>query len=178
MTGAKIAGVVQLELPAFADARGELTELWRRHFVPGAPEFVQDNASVSRHGVLRGLHLQTGRPQGKLVAALTGRIFDVVVDARKTSSTFGSWQGFMLGGREHRGLWIPPGVAHGFCVTEGEAVVVYKCTANYDAGRQLVLAWNDPHLGIDWPLPANGQPIVSPRDAAGLSWSEFLRALD
>ena len=170
-----INGVALITLPRHQDDRGNVSEVWRREFVPGAPEFVQDNVSVSAGHVLRGLHLQKEQLQGKLIVPLRGRIFDVVVDAREDSTTFGRWQGFHL--EAGQGLWVPPNLAHGFLAAEEGAIVLYKCTSNYNPTSQLVLAWNDPNLAVEWPLPPGREPVLSARDRAGLSWGDFLAAL-
>jgi len=173
-----IEGVTLVGLTSHSDGRGHLTEIWRRESGPEAAGFVQDNVSLSSRNVLRGLHLQKRHPQGKLVIPLRGRIFDVVVDARKDSATFGCWQGFDLAADDKRGLWIPPGLAHGFHAAEDDTMVLYKCTSTYDAPSQLVLAWDDPELAIGWPWPDGGRPVLSARDQTGLSWRDFLAELD
>src|SRR5262249_7063611 len=127
-------------------------------------EFVQDNHSRSRRGVVRGLHYQLAHPQGKLVRAVAGKIFDVAVDLRRSSPTFGRWYGCELSESNRRQMYIPPGFAHGFCVLSEAADVVYKCTEPYHPDDERTLLWNDPSLGIPWPV---ANPIVSPKDARG-----------
>jgi dTDP-4-dehydrorhamnose 3,5-epimerase len=125
--------------------------------------FVQDNHSLSRRGTLRGLHLQVEDPQGKLVRVIEGAVFDVAVDVRVGSPSFGRWEGVTLSAENLLSLWIPPGFAHGFCVTSERAQVEYRCTALYRADAELAIRWDDPELAIEWPLAA---PLLSPRDAA------------
>jgi dTDP-4-dehydrorhamnose 3,5-epimerase len=136
--------------------------------------FVQDNHSRSAAGILRGLHAQLARPQGKLVRCVEGEIFDVAVDIRRGSPTFGRWLGERLSVADHRQLYIPPGYAHGFCVTAGPAQVEYKCTDFYDPADEIAIAWNDPAIGIEWPI---GEPQLSPRDAAAPRLAELLDRL-
>lgn len=164
-----IAGVVVVELEGRSDDRGMVMETFRRerHAALGVAvgmEFVQDNLSTSRRGVVRGLHYQVTRPQGKLVQVLRGEIFDVAVDLRRASPTFGRWSGLRLSGDAPRQLWIPPGCAHGFQALSDAAIVAYKLTAAYDVADERALRWDDPALAIDWPL--RDGVILSPRDAA------------
>lgn len=166
-----LAGVLLIEPRVFADARGFLMETWQaREFAQAGvtDTFVQDNHSHSSRWVLRGLHYQVERPQGKLVRVLTGEIFDVAVDLRRASPTFGRWLGERLSAENRRMLWIPSGFAHGFVTLSDECDVAYKCTEFYSPQHERTLAWNDAELAIDWPLPAGVQPIISSRDAAGL----------
>jgi dTDP-4-dehydrorhamnose 3,5-epimerase len=159
-----IPGVKLIEPDVFADARGVFLESWRRERYAelGLPQdFVQDNLSRSTARVLRGLHLQHPNAQGKLVTVLTGRVLDVVVDVRRGSPTFRRHVAVEL--VEHRQLWIPPGLAHGFYVLSASADVAYKCDAPYSAKDEIAVRWNDPSLGIAWP---DTQPLLSPRDAA------------
>jgi dTDP-4-dehydrorhamnose 3,5-epimerase len=128
-------------------------------------EFVQDNHSRSTRNVLRGLHYQVRHPQGKLVRVVAGEIFDVAVDLRRSSRDFGRWIGNRLSARDRRMAWIPPGFAHGFLVLSDAAEVLYKVTEYYAPGQERCLLWNDPRLGIAWPL--DGAPLLSARDAAG-----------
>lgn len=154
-----------VELDVFRDERGFFAETHRvDRFAAGGIEatFVQDNHSGSVRGVLRGLHAQDRSPQGKLVRVLRGEIFDVAVDIRRGSPTFRRWVGVPLVDREFRALWIPEGFAHGFQVTSEFAEIEYKCTALYDPEGQIGIAWNDPEIGIRWPVES---PILSPRDA-------------
>lgn len=165
-----IPGVLLVEPQVFGDARGFFLELHQReryeaHGV-GLDGFVQDNFSSSRRGVLRGLHLQFPSPQGKLVGVLSGEVFDVAVDLRRGSPTFGRWVSCMLSGDNHHQMWIPPGVAHGFLVTSEQASFWYKCTTLYRPSAELVVRWDDPDLGIEWPL--QGPPSLSARDAVGM----------
>ena len=161
----KIPDVVIVELDVFRDDRGFFAEIHHRDkFAAGGIEatFVQDNHSRSVQGTLRGLHAQDRRPQGKLVRTLVGEIFDVAVDIRRGSRTFGQWVGVTLAADEFRALWVPPGFAHGFCVLSETADVEYKCTDIYDAEGQLSIVWNDPDIGVTWPI---AKPILSPKDA-------------
>jgi dTDP-4-dehydrorhamnose 3,5-epimerase len=156
-----------VEPKVIEDDRGFFLESWSaRSFADHGihADFVQDNHSLSRRGVLRGLHYQVDRPQGKLVRAVAGRAFDVAVDLRRSSPRFGRWAGAEISAANRRMLWIPPGFAHGFLALEDGTELVYKCTDFYFAEDERALLWSDPALGIDWPLEVN--PIVSPRDAA------------
>jgi dTDP-4-dehydrorhamnose 3,5-epimerase len=147
--------VLVVEPRAFGDARGYFLEAFHaaRYADAGLPAaFVQDNVSLSRRGVLRGLHLQHPNAQGKLVSVLRGEVFDVAVDVRVGSPTFGRWVGEVLSGENLRQLYIPPGYAHGFVVTSDEALFAYKCTAYYDPAAELAVRWDDPAVGIRWPL--------------------------
>ncbi len=161
-----LPGVVLIEPRVFRDDRGFFLEVF--HSAKFAARgidvvFVQDNHSRSRHGTLRGLHAQLAQPQGKLVRAIEGEIWDVAVDIRRGSPTFGRWFGATLSEENFRQLWIPPGFAHGFCVLSENAQVEYKCTALYDPESELTLAWNDPDLAISWPI---AEPLLSARDRA------------
>lgn len=150
----ELPGVLLLEPRVIADERGFFVETFRDSLLPGAgvtPHFVQDNQSRSRRGTLRGLHYQLTQPQGKLVRAARGRIFDVAVDIRRGSPYHGRWVGVELDDRSHRMLYVPPGFAHGFVVLSEEADVVYKCTDYYHAASDRGVAWNDPEIGIRWP---------------------------
>jgi dTDP-4-dehydrorhamnose 3,5-epimerase len=147
-------GLLVIEPPAFEDERGYLVETWsrERYRAAGLPgEFAQDNVSCSVRGVLRGLHYQYSTPQGKLVSTPVGVVFDVAVDLRRTSPTFGRWWGSILSADNHRQLWIPPGFAHGFLVLSDSALVAYKCSTPYDPAAQGTILWNDPDIGIAWP---------------------------
>ena len=168
ITATALAGVFLIEPRVFEDERGYFLETYhRQRFVEAGidAEFVQDNFSHSRRGVLRGLHYQIEHPQGKLVRVVRGEIFDVAVDLRRNSPTFGRWTGAMLSETNHHQLYIAPGFAHGFCVMSEAADVVYKCTAFYAPQHERTLLWNDPALGIEWPIL---DPIVSPKDRMGL----------
>ncbi len=158
--------VLLVEPKRFGDARGYFLETWheKRYAAAGIElGFVQDNLSRSARGILRGLHLQHPNAQGKLVYVLDGEVFDVAVDARVGSPNFGKWTGALLSSADHRQLWIPPGFAHGFCVTSETAMFAYKCTALYSVADELGVAWNDPALAISWPVAA---PQLSAKDAA------------
>lgn len=162
-----LPGVILLELDVFDDARGRFYEVYRRDRYAQlgiAAEFVQDNYSSSVARTLRGLHYQLGAPQGKLVSVLRGEVFDVSVDIRRGSPTFGQWFGTVLSAANHRQVWIPPDFAHGFAVLSDEADVVYKCTTAYAPARERTVRWDDPDLAIAWPL--REVPLLSPRDAA------------
>ena len=162
-------GVVVVRAPCHADARGFLTEVYHEQKFAGLSlptAWAQDNHSRSARHVLRGLHFQRRRPQGKLVRPVYGAIFDVAVDLRRSSSTFGRWFGTTLEAGDGRQLYIPPGFAHGFLVLSEHADVSYKCTTTYDGASDGAVLWNDPALGIEWPLPDGGAPLVSPKDAA------------
>ena len=159
--------VLLVEPRAFGDARGYLVESWHaaRYAANGIPDaFVQDNVSYSTRGVLRGLHLQHPDGQAKLVSVLRGAIYDVAVDVRRGSPTFGRWVGATLSAENRRQLYIPTGFAHGFLVTDDDALVTYKASAAYRPEAELAIRWDDPELGIAWPL--DGRPTVSARDAA------------
>ena len=161
-----LPGVLLVETRIFGDARGRFQETYhaRRYAAAGLDvPFVQDNVSVSAHGVLRGLHLQNPHPQGKLVCVLHGAVYDVAVDARPGSPHFGRHVGLELTGENGRQLYVPPGFAHGFVVTSQTATVLYKCTDFYVPEAELSIRWDDPDLGIAWPV---SHPIVSPKDAA------------
>ncbi len=167
-----IAGLLVLEPKVFGDARGFFMESFNaRTFaeVTGLKDvqFVQDNHSRSQRGVLRGLHYQVKQPQGKLVRVAQGRVFDVAVDLRRGSPTFGRWHGVELSGENHRQFWVPPGFAHGFYVMSDSADFLYKTTDYYAPEHERSLAWNDPTVGVAWPL--DGEPLLSAKDLAGKS---------
>lgn len=167
ITPLAIPEVLRIEPRVFGDERGWFLETFQaaRHAEAGitAP-FVQDNASFSRQGVLRGLHFQHPNAQGKLVHVLQGRVFDVAVDIRRGSPTFGHWVGETLDGEHHHQIWIPPGFAHGFCVVSETALFAYKCTDYYAPDAEHTIRWDDADLGIDWPLD---EPEVSAKDRNG-----------
>lgn len=169
---------VQLIAPAVhGDARGYLFEAWRadRYAALGLPDrFVQDNVSRSSRGVLRGLHVQYPYPQGKLVQVLDGEVFDVAVDVRVGSPAFGQWVGYHLSGENHRQLYIPPGVAHGFCTLSESVLLSYKCTEFYHPETEFTIAWNDPAIGVAWPLT---DPVLSMRDQAARRLGELTAQL-
>jgi dTDP-4-dehydrorhamnose 3,5-epimerase len=163
--------VLLIEPKVFGDERGCFMETWNRRAFDSlgiAQDFVQDNQSYSIQGTLRGLHFQDPHAQGKLVWVVEGEVFDVAVDIRKESATFGKWIGFSLSSSNHHRVWIPPGFAHGFYVKSKTAHVAYKCTDFYAPGCEHSLLWNDPEIGIKWPLPRNSFPLLSPKDQAGL----------
>ena len=163
-----LPGVLLLEPRVFGDARGFFLETWQaeRYQQAGLPaRFVQDNQSRSRRGVLRGLHYQLVQPQGKLVWVTRGAVFDVAVDVRRGSPTFSHWCGYQLDDANHHQLYIPPGFAHGFCVVSEEADFFYKCTDYYHPHSEQGIAWNDPAISIDWPLPA-ADVALSTKDQA------------
>jgi dTDP-4-dehydrorhamnose 3,5-epimerase len=164
-----IEGVRVLEFDQHVDARGTFEEAFnsRPFGAIGLPtDWAQDNMSISFGKVIRGLHVQRKNPQGKLVRCFAGSIYDVGVDVRKGSKTFGRVFGMHLGWDKPYGLWLPPGVAHGFCVTAQSAMVYYKCSSHYDPETDGGIAWNDPELDIQWPMLVGTQPIVSPKDQA------------
>jgi dTDP-4-dehydrorhamnose 3,5-epimerase len=172
VTSSSIAGVLLLEAKVFADDRGFFLESYHEKKMAelGIGErFVQDNHSFSKRNVLRGLHYQISHAQGKLIRAVTGEIFDVAVDLRRSSPTFGSWYGIVLSGENRRMLWIPPGLAHGFSVLSDGANVLYKATDFYHPEAERTIRWNDPQLGIDWQI--KGEPIVSAKDRLGAALS-------
>ncbi|HEY7289366.1 MAG TPA: dTDP-4-dehydrorhamnose 3,5-epimerase [Vicinamibacterales bacterium] len=155
--------VLVIEPNVFRDERGFFLETYRvdAYGVHRIPPFVQDNHSRSVRGTLRGLHLQWRKPQGKLVRVIEGEIFDVAVDVRRGSPTFGKWVGVPLSAENFRQCYVPPGFAHGFCVVSDLAQVEYKCTDFYDPGGEVGIPWNDPAVGVAWPID---QPILSARD--------------
>jgi dTDP-4-dehydrorhamnose 3,5-epimerase len=166
ITQTRLPGVLVLEPRRFHDPRGSFAETWRRerYEEAGLPgRFEQDNVSISARGVVRGLHFQNPAPQGKLVTALSGAIFDVAVDLRRDSPTFGAWVGVELSGDDLRQLWIPEGFAHGFQALTDGTIVSYKCTAPYVPEAESSIRWDDPRIGIEWPL---ADSILSPKDAA------------
>jgi len=160
-----LQGVVTIEPQVHGDARGFFLETYRedryREWLGDDLRLVQHNHSRSEHGVLRGLHCQTRRPQGKLVRCLAGEIFDVVADINPESVTFGQWVGVVISAANHVMIWVPPGYVHGFQVLSSSADVEYKCSDYYDPGYESGLIWNDPEVAIDWPL---AQPTLSAKD--------------
>lgn len=173
-----LPGVLLIEPRRFDDPRGFFMETFRAAEFQAAAgagvQFVQDNHSRSSRGVLRGLHFQTRRPQGKLVRCIRGEVFDVAVGIDPGSAHFGRWFGVRLSADNHLQLWVPPGYAHGFQVLSDAAEVEYKCTEYYDPGCESGLVWDDPAVGIDWPLP---DPVLSARDASLPRLSDLGRAL-
>ena len=166
-----IPDVILLEPRVFGDDRGFFMETFNQRDFEAAtglrPDFVQDNHSRSQRGVLRGLHYQIRQPQGKLVRVVSGEIFDVAVDLRRRSPTFGRWLGCVLSADNKRQMWIPEGFAHGFLVLSESADVLYKATDYYAPAHERCLAWNDPSVGIEWPLEGI-QPLLSAKDQGGL----------
>jgi dTDP-4-dehydrorhamnose 3,5-epimerase len=168
-----IEDVLSLEPQIFRDDRGYFFESYnRRKFTAVGinADFVQDNQSSSLKGVVRGLHYQIHQPQGKLIRVLAGAIFDVAVDLRRSSKTFGKWVGVELSSKNRRMLWIPRGFAHGFQVLSDEAEVMYKTDGFYAPEFERTINWNDPEIAIKWPIA--GTPTLSPKDAAGASFRE------
>lgn len=160
--------VLIIEPEVFGDSRGFFFESWnrRRYAEAGLDiDFVQDNLSFSQRGTLRGLHYQTPRAQGKLVSVLQGEVYDVAVDVRSDSPTFGQWVGVVISSENRRQVYVPPGFAHGFCVTSDTALFAYKCTEYYAPEDEATIAWNDPELAVDWPVDA---PILSEKDRRGI----------
>ena len=167
-----ITDVVELTPDVIEDPRGFFMESWNaRSFALGGIDatFVQDNHSRSRRGILRGLHYQIQQAQGKLVRVVRGEVFDVAVDLRRSSNTFGKWVGVWLSEERHNMLWVPPGFAHGFYVTSDVADLLYKCTDFYSPQHDRALRWDDPEIAIHWPLVDGEPPTVSTKDAAGKS---------
>ncbi|NJN20351.1 MAG: dTDP-4-dehydrorhamnose 3,5-epimerase [Leptolyngbya sp. RL_3_1] len=169
-----IPGVLVLVPKVFGDARGFFFESFNQRQFEALTQtqyrFVQDNHSRSQQGTLRGLHYQLDHPQGKLLRVITGDIYDVVVDLRRRSPSFGQWLGMALNAAHQQQLWIPPGFAHGFYVTSPDTEVLYKTTDYYHPASERTLAWNDPTLKIDWPLTQ--PPTLSTKDQAGLCWAQ------
>ncbi|MDY7523897.1 dTDP-4-dehydrorhamnose 3,5-epimerase [Sphingomonas sp. 10B4] len=168
-----IAGLLILEPTAYGDDRGFFLESWnRRRFADFGLdlEFVQDNHSRSAAGVLRGLHFQDPNPQGKLVRVVNGRAWDVAVDIRAGSATFGKWVGVELSATNKRMFWVPDGFAHGFLALEDDTDFLYKCTSYFEPANEHSLQWNDPILGIDWPLDGL-EPQLSGRDRVGMPFA-------
>jgi len=160
-----LPGVLVLKPQVIGDHRGFFLETWRKEVFEKAgiaDPFVQDNHSRSGKGTLRGLHYQIQQPQGKLVRAVVGEIFDVAVDVRRSSPHFGRWYGTVLSADNKLALWVPPGFAHGFCVLSEAAEVSYKCTTYYAPEFERGLQWNDPEIGIEWPLTS--APVLSAKD--------------
>jgi dTDP-4-dehydrorhamnose 3,5-epimerase len=176
-TPTELPGVVVIEPDVHRDSRGYFLETYHaeKYRAGGLPTaFVQDNQSCSERNTLRGLHLQLRKPQGKLVRVVHGEIWDVAVDIRLGSPTFGCWAGVYLSAGNFRQLYIPAGFAHGFCVTSASALVEYKCTALYDPTDETGIAYNDPALGIPWPV---AQPLLSDRDSRNAPMQDVVRRL-
>lgn len=169
-----IPEVIEVLPQVFVDDRGFLLESWNARTCADAgipAEFVQDNHSRSARGVLRGLHYQNPDPQGKLVRVVQGEVFDVAVDLRASSASCGRWVGVRLSAERHNQLWIPPGFAHGFYVTSDTADLLYKCTGYYAPDSARTLRWDDPEIGIEWPLVDDQPPRLSAKDLAGQPFS-------
>ncbi|MGB7755387.1 MAG: dTDP-4-dehydrorhamnose 3,5-epimerase [Salinisphaera sp.] len=170
----RISDVKLIKPRVFGDARGFFMETWNARIFAEAgidATFVQDNHSRSVKNTLRGLHYQIQQPQGKLVRVTRGEVFDVAVDLRPNSPTFGQWVGKVLSEDNQYQLWVPPGFAHGFYVMSGSAEFQYKCTDFYAPEHERCIHWNDPDLNIEWPLLAGGEPIVSGKDEKGTTFS-------
>ncbi len=164
----RLDGLLLIEPRVFGDSRGYFLETWnaQRYRDHGIQEdFVQDNLSFSCRGILRGLHFQNPNPQGKLVQVLEGEVFDVAVDLRRSSPGFGKWEGVILSSVNKRQLYVPPGFAHGFAVVSETALFHYKCTRLYSPRDEKTLLWNDPDIGVEWPL---SEPVLSDKDRAGV----------
>ena len=164
----RIPEVVLIKPRVFGDARGFFFETWheRKFAAAGiAGHFVQDNHSHSTRHTLRGLHFQIRQPQGKLVRVSRGEVFDVVVDIRRSSPHFGQWVGVLLSDTNHHMLWVPPGFAHGYLALSDEIDFLYKCTDFYAPEHERALRWDDPEIGVQWPLPAGATPNLSAKDA-------------
>jgi len=161
----KLSGVLILEPKVFTDGRGYFLETWNstRYEQAGIPgSFVQDNISFSKKGILRGLHFQQPQSQGKLIQVLSGEVVDVVVDIRVGSPTYGQWLSEVFSESNHRQMYVPPGFAHGYCATSETALFSYKCTDFYNPATEQGIIWNDPDIGIKWPI---AQPALSTKDA-------------
>ncbi len=170
-----LAEVKLIEPQIFGDARGYFFESWNAKAFREAgieARFVQDNHSRSRRGVLRGLHYQVSQPQGKLVRVVSGAVFDVAVDLRRSSPGFGRWAGVELSAWNHRMLWLPPGFGHGFYVLSETADFLYKTTDYWAPEHERTIRWDDPTLAIEWPVPAGMPPRVSDQDARGVAFTE------
>jgi dTDP-4-dehydrorhamnose 3,5-epimerase len=176
--GTPLPGLLLLEPKVFGDARGFFLESYSRRAFEAAAgrsvDFVQDNHSLSVRNVLRGLHYQLPHPQAKLVRVIRGEVFDVAVDLRRGSPTFGRWAGEVLSAGNRRQLWLPEGLAHGFLVLSDEAEVLYKASDYYHPEAERCIRWDDPELGVAWPL-GGAAPIVSAKDSAGLALREAPR---
>jgi dTDP-4-dehydrorhamnose 3,5-epimerase len=169
LINAPLEGMLIIEPRVFEDDRGYFFESWNRRKLASHGvdlSFVQDNESCSARGVLRGLHYQLREPQGKLVRVVAGKAWDVAVDLRPQSSTYRQWFGLELSAANRLMAWIPPGFAHGFLSMQDGTQLLYKCSAYYNPNEERTLAWNDPDLGIEWPLEAD-EPLLSAKDRAG-----------
>lgn len=176
VTATRLPEVLIVEPTVFGDERGFFLESWNQRVFDeavGQPvRFVQDNHSRSAQGVLRGMHYQYTRPQGKLVRVVAGRVFDVAVDMRRDSPRCGQWVGVELSAENKRSLWVPPGFAHGFLVLSESADFLYKATDYYTPSDEKAVMWNDPQVGIEWPLAAGQQPLVSGKDQVAAAFRD------
>ena len=175
-----LEGMLLLARPVHTDPRGTYEVIWNGDEMPAAgvgADFVQDNLIKTRRGTLRGMHFQSRRPQGKLCTVLEGEVYDAAVDLRPDSPTFGRWEGFVLKSDEGRSLWLPPGFAHGFLALSERVIYLYKVTAPWDPEAAHALAWNDPVVGITWPLSPGEEPVLSEKDRAGLDWQAVQKLL-
>ncbi|CAM3655411.1 dTDP-4-dehydrorhamnose 3,5-epimerase [Polynucleobacter brandtiae] len=174
-----IPDVLIIEPKVFGDNRGWFTESFNANDFAKATgldiQFVQDNHSFSRQWTLRGLHYQLKHTQGKLVRVTSGSVFDVAVDVRKESETFGKWVGIELSAENHKQLWVPPGFAHGFLVLSETAEFLYKTTDYYDPSSEVCLSWRDPSIAIEWPLPPGISPNLNAKDVVGLAWDSAIK---
>jgi dTDP-4-dehydrorhamnose 3,5-epimerase len=179
VTPTSIDGVLAIEPKVFGDERGWFTESFNSQDFSDATglsvEFVQDNHSFSRQSTLRGMHYQLEKTQGKLVRVVSGAVFDVAVDLRRSSPTYGKWMGLELSAENHKQLWIPAGLAHGFLVLSPAAEFLYKTTDYYHPQSEVCLAWNDPSIAIQWPLALDTRPNLNTKDSAGLSWAQVAK---
>lgn len=175
ITSTQLQGLMLVELKVFEDERGFFFESFHKRIFSEnniSLEFVQDNHSRSKQGTLRGMHYQIRQPQGKLVRVILGEIFDVAVDLRKSSPTFGQWMGLFLSAENKKQLYIPPGFAHGFYVVSEWADVIYKATDYYAPQWERTLLWNDPQINVDWHLIEGNSLLLSPKDAAGIPFDQ------
>jgi dTDP-4-dehydrorhamnose 3,5-epimerase len=176
VTPTAIAEVLIIEPKVFGDERGWFTESFNAQEFSQATglnvNFVQDNHSFSRQSTLRGMHYQLEKTQGKLVRVVSGAVYDVAVDLRKSSPTYGKWAGVELSAENHKQLWIPPGFAHGFLVLSPTAEFLYKTTDYYHSQSEVCIAWDDPSVAIQWPLASGVMPNLSTKDLVGLSWEQ------
>jgi len=176
VTPTSIDGVLIIEPKVFGDERGWFTESFNAQDFSKATglsvNFVQDNLSFSRQSTLRGMHYQLEKTQGKLVRVVSGSVFDAVVDLRKNSPTYGEWMGLELSAENHKQIWIPAGLAHGFLVLTPTAEFLYKTTDYYHPQSEICLAWDDPTVAIEWPKSLGFTPNLNAKDLAGLSWEE------
>ena len=171
----EIPDLIIVEPDVFGDHRGFFMESWHAEkFAEGGidAQFVQDNHSRSSQGILRGLHYQIEQPQGKLVRVLSGEVFDVAVDLRRDSPTFGKWVCMTLNDIDKKMLWVSPGFAHGFYVVSEQADFFYKCTELYAPEYERAIRWDDPDLAIDWPIASGQEPVLAPKDAAAKSFKD------